>query len=354
MKPRGPKLLCLLASTAIAVASLVPGCVWNPWIPGERSWNPDIVAEPGDLSQQLALNAPYVDELDCYSHRCEKRFRLVIDRPGQLVVSAIPQFPSEDAQAWIVLEGITGVLGQSGSGRGPHSDVTVVAVSRAVDPGVYFVLIQSVGGPTPYQLTARFTPGAGAPAAQPAASASRTPAVPTEGPPPRLVQVSLGGNARANYDPAVSFGALRTFRFPAPAGAGGTGPPGAAMEQPLDRQIRRYLADDLTLKGFRQASGNETADLIVGFSRGTIVRTYSWIPAIYDRYGLGVDPASWGFGGQVDPRGTLVVDLVTPSNRIAWHAWTTKGLGPGITPGPRTDALLRQSVTEVLAGFPPQ
>ena len=59
-----------------------------------------------------------------------------------------------------------------------------------------------------------------------------------------------------------------------------------------------------------------------------------------------------GFG--VDTRGTLVVDIIEArSGRLAWHAWTTKGLGPGITLGARTTALVREAVAEVLVGFPP-
>jgi hypothetical protein len=60
-----------------------------------------------------------------------------------------------------------------------------------------------------------------------------------------------------------------------------------------------------------------------------------------------------GFG--VDTGGTLVVDIVeVSSKRIAWHAWTTKGFGPGITYGAETSALLREAIADLLAVFLPR
>jgi hypothetical protein len=61
-----------------------------------------------------------------------------------------------------------------------------------------------------------------------------------------------------------------------------------------------------------------------------------------------------GMGFEVDTRGTLVVDIIdVRSDRLAWHAWTTKGIGPGITYGEKTTALIREAVGDLLAEFPP-
>jgi hypothetical protein len=74
------------------------------------------------------------------------------------------------------------------------------------------------------------------------------------------------------------------------------------------------------------------------------------IPMLYRHYEF----HDRGFGFEVDTRGTLVIDIVdTQSGRLAWHAWTTKGVGPGITPGEKTTALVREAVADVLAEFPP-
>ena len=66
------------------------------------------------------------------------------------------------------------------------------------------------------------------------------------------------------------------------------------------------------------------------------------------------DFPSLGRGFEVDTRGILAVDIIdTRSDRIAWHAWTSKGLGPGVTYGEKTRALIREAVAEVLVDFPP-
>lgn len=348
--PRAGRL-AILALAAATLSSLF-ACAWDPWIPGERNWNPDIVVKPGDLSDQLPLDSRFVDELRCYTRLCERRFRIVVERPGTLAVSLIPELASDDDQARLVLEGILGVLDRASTGRGPRTDVPALAVRAPVDAGIYFVLLQSVGGPMPFQLMARLVPGEGVPPA-PTPTPVAQPALP-EGPPLQLVDVGGQGNVRAGYDPAVPIERLLTFRFPAPVAEDDPGLVGAPLEQPIDRQIRRNLAEALTSRGFRQAAGDESADLIVDFSRGTTNRAFSAIFSIYELYGYGTQ-TDWAFGDRVETTATLVIDIVDAhSDRIAWHARTTRGLGPGITPGAATDALIRASVTESLAGFPPR
>ena len=60
-------------------------------------------------------------------------------------------------------------------------------------------------------------------------------------------------------------------------------------------------------------------------------------------------------GEAVAPRDTLTVDILdTRTDRVAWHAWTTRGMGPGITPGEKTTALLRDAIAQILRPFPPR
>jgi hypothetical protein len=334
---------------AIAALALAPACAWDPWIPGERSWNPDVVVNPSELADQLPLDTRRVDTLSCYTPVCTKRFRVVATEPGTLAVSLVPELAGDDAQARLVLEGIRGVLDRAGSGRGPRTDVPALGVTGRVDAGVYFVLIESVGGPMPYQLIARLTPGEGPPPAP--VRRER----PTEEPPPALVAVPEAGNVRAGYDPAVSFAEASSFRFPAPAAPGDEERAGAPLEDPLDRMIRRQIADELVRRGFHQASGSDPADLVVDFSRRTVNRDFYGLFSLYDRYGFGVDTNDWALGDRVQSRGVLVIDIVDArSERIAWHARATTGLGPGITPGERAEAVLREAVTAALLGFPPR
>lgn len=340
----------LLAAFATALACFAPACTWDPWIPGQSRWNPEIVVDPSTLPQPLALDAPYVDDLNCYARRCEKRFRVIVDQPGQLTVSAVLDLASQDEQARIVLEAVRGVIGHDGTGRGPRTDVTPISVRRTVEPGTYYVLLQSVGGPVPYELTATLTPGAG-PATPPRAVAA-SPVVPrrADDATHRFTEVDLGAKAGAGYDPEVTFAGLRTFTFPPPSRPGDPSTAGTPLETPGDRQIRRLLAESLELKGFRQATGDEDAHLVVSFSTAQRSTTLPGLPGIYQNYNFsGLD-----LGGEVETRGQLVVDIVEArSGRLAWHAWTTKGIGPGITYGERTSALLREAVAELLAAFPP-
>jgi hypothetical protein len=166
----------------------------------------------------------------------------------------------------------------------------------------------------------------------------------------KLVAISLPGNARGGYDPAVPFADLRTFVFRAPPG--GDAAPGTPLGTPADREIRRLLAETLVLRGFRQADAREPADLVVDFSRRSANLDYRELSPLYDRYDFG--PIGWGSPDAVATRGTLIVDILDAhSQRIAWHAWTTKPIGPGTATGEGSFALVREAVGEVLAGFPP-
>jgi hypothetical protein len=354
MKTRAPQPRFVLLALATALACSIAACAWDPWIPGQSRWNPEIVVDPATLPQPLALDAPYVDDLNCYARRCQKRFRVIVDQPGQLTVSAVLELASQDEQARIVLEAVRGVIGHDGTGRGVRTDVAPISVRRTVEPGTYYVLLQSVGGPIPYELTATLTPGAGpegTPRAEPEAPvAARRPDDATH----RFSKVDLGAKTGAGYDPEVVFSDLRTFTFPRPSRPGDPAAAGTPLETPGDRQIRRLLAESLELKGFRQgfrqATGDEQAHLVVTFSTAQRSSALPAIPGLYQSYNF----TSLDLGREVDTRGQLVVDIVdVRSGRLAWHAWTTKGIGPGITYGERTSALLREAIAELLAAFPP-
>lgn len=357
MLRRGLESRSVSSWVALGLALLLGACAWDPWIPGQADWNPPVVVDPATLAEFLPLGSVRVDELNCYSHRCKKRFRVVVEEPGLLTVRLIPQLQGPDAQARIVLEAIRGVLGQAGTGRGPRTDVTVLAVREAVNPGTYFILIQSVGGPMPYELGANLEPGAGPTDSTPVERVARAEPNPPSGPPPRLVEVGLKGRTRASYDPAVSFANLRTFSFVRNAQAGDSAPAGTVIEEPIDRQIRRFLADALELKGFRPETGRGPADLRVEFARSDATRLYYRAPFIwYDQFEVGrrepLGPAP--FAAQANIAAQLTVVIVdTQSTRIAWYGTSEKSLGPGVGVGAETTELAREAVSDILARFPP-
>jgi hypothetical protein len=91
--------------------------------------------------------------------------------------------------------------------------------------------------------------------------------------------------------------------------------------------------------------------MLVDFSLGESTRRVPVMSLVQDWYD--VSGLQWANGPAT--RGTLTVDIIEKeSSRIAWRAWTTKGLGPGVVHGETQTAYLREAVTEVLVSFPPR
>lgn len=353
MKSRGSALRQLVVPI---VSVCLASCAWDPWIPEESGPPPEIVVDPAKLSRELVLGSPYVDQLDCFDHRCQQRFRVTLDDPGQLTVTTHFELASSDDSARVSLESMTrGVVARGSTGRGPHADAPVVSVTHdAEQPGVYFVLLQSIGGKVPYQIVANFDPAAVAPSAPPA---PRAPDPRATEPPARLTTIDSGPMFGAKYDPRVVFRERETFTF-AKRPSGPDVAPGTIVDTPTDREIRRYSADVLETKGFRQAYGSEQADFVVGFSTGDASRTwYSFqFPGLYSSYGFSGQNWTGIYGPRVEvaQRDALIVDIVDARTRqLAWHSWTTTGAGPGVIDGAARSNQIRKAVTEVLAKFPP-
>jgi len=343
---KAARLSCLL------IAFLLASCAWDPWIPGANSWNPPVVVDTANLSHRLALDSPYVDELDCYSRECQQRFRVIVEEPGQLTVTVMLDLGSQDEQGRMVLEAIDGVIARASTGRGVRTDAAPLSIREAVEPGVYFVLLQSIGGRVPYEITATHTPGAiDSASPYPEWTPPPQPEVPRgPGPPMRkLSKIRLPGRAKGTYDPQVVLTGSETFAFPRLARPGDGAPPGTPVEQPRDRQIRRQIANNLEMKGFRQAQGSEPSDLFVTFATTQGARSFffSW---------YGFQPMT-GTGPLLGPfqyeTGTLVLDIFTTRREVAYSAWVERGLGPGITPGKKTAEVVREAVTQLLTEFPP-
>ena len=344
-------LTCAALALALTLPLVLGACTWSPWIPGEGNWEPPAEVTQAPLAEYLALDRIRVDAGDCYARRCQKRYRVIVEEPGLLTLQLVPELKGPDAQARIVLEAVQGVLGQASSGRGDRTDVVVLAVREQVKKGTYFVLVQTLGGPVPYEIGATHTPGGApefGPAAEPVPRAK--PTLP-DGPPPFLREVKLSGRASANFDPAVSFNRLRTFSFARRAQAGDTGAAGTVVEQPLDRQIRRFVAETLQQKGFRPATGPDPGDLRVEFSRGTADLFYrkgsfTW----YDYSVLRNSP----YIQETNQRGRLTIDMIeAETGRIAWHGWSEKGMGPGTLFGTVGASLAHEAVSDILKPFPP-
>ncbi|MDJ0788034.1 MAG: DUF4136 domain-containing protein [Myxococcota bacterium] len=333
--------------------TLVVGCAWGPWIPGSRSWNPDIEMDPAKLSIRLALDSPYVDELSCLSRICDQRFRVVVEEPGQLTLRTVADRVSLDDQVRMVLESTQGVLGQASTLRGSREDVPPpLTIRRPVRPGTYFVLLQSIGGGrVPYEITASLTPG-DVPAPPEAPSQTEAVEVATLkalDPPPRLIEVSPRVGSPGRYDPAVVYTPFQTFAFAPLARADENAPTSSRLETPVDRQIRRFLNDGLVQKGFQPATGTRQADFTVAFRRSQSTGIYRDLDAVYGRYELGQS-----IRGESVTRATITLDIVeSRSGRIAWQASSTQKLGVADPTGAEQTAKVQRAVSELLQPFPP-
>lgn len=343
-----PAVFLLLAATSFAA------CAWDPYIPGEPPPFQEVVVDPASLAERLALGSPYVGELSCFAPRCQKRFRVIVPESGQLSVRLLPSLQGVDAQVRMVVEGSREVVGQAASVRGGSADVTVLTVREPVEAGTYFVLLQTVGGPMQFELLATLSPGEGPDEA--AYVDPRLPEQPTEpvDPPPKKVELGrLHGGVEAAYDPATSYERHRTFLFPQRIAPAGKARPGMELEQPVDREIRRYLAEALRLKGLRPAEGTEKADLLVEFSTSASSRVTPPLPFLQDWYNVGGEKVP--LGGQVDSKARFTVDIIEGGTyRLAWHAEVERRFRPEVSLGPDSTAMLREAVTDLLAPYPPR
>ncbi len=354
----------LRRASAVLLALALSGCAWSAWVPGESNWNPDVVVDPARLSTNLPLDSTYVETLGCYGNVCDKRFRVIAPRAGTLTVRALFEMQSNDQQGRLLLESPSKILGQANTGRGPRTDVSPLIVRASVAKGTYFVLIQGIGGgaPIPYELTATLSRESVTDAVlsevtpepenlaltEVTAAANATPGAedperPEDATPHRLVKFDRGVVGGGGYDAAVRLTGNDTFAFPSLARPGEIAP-GTPLLGPDDRQIRRFLAEALQGKGFRQAEGDAPPDLMVDFTTGDKTRALVAAPLLAF-YGLVDRPYS---------RGRLVVDIVDRrTDRLAWTAWTTYAAGPGAIEPEQTAEELRRAVTEALTGFPP-
>ncbi len=161
-----------------------------------------------------------------------------------------------------------------------------------------------------------------------------------------LLVVAIGCSqirVRSDYDEDIDFSKYQTFRM-----AEWKGDDLAARPNPLlKRRVNRALEAELNAKGYTQREQGKP-DFIVAFHTGIKKRV-----AITEDY----YPYRWrrGFGKRVSvhtyKEGSLVVDVIdADSKTIVWRGWAT-----GVINRPdQAEEQIRESVTKVLAQFPPE
>jgi hypothetical protein len=172
-----------------------------------------------------------------------------------------------------------------------------------------------------------------------------------------LTALSIAGCAPISvsydYDPAFSFGALRTFGWlPEP----GERAPGARGNDLVSSRIRHAVETQLEAKGYRKADG--TPDFYVAYHAAVTTRLQ--VDTMYDPgvWGPGPRAARRGWGGtRVDVReydeGTLILDVFDAGDyRLRWRGTATAVVNAESDPQRRTERI-NEAVRLILEKFPP-
>lgn len=164
---------------------------------------------------------------------------------------------------------------------------------------------------------------------------------------------STAAPPHAMRDPQADFNAFKTFSWD-------KGPQGQADDQPisiLDRNIRAAITQELSQKGYAEASGGTSSDLVLQYETAAAEKLKS-NPV---RIGIGMG----GVGGNgaagvgvSSPsaknvrEGTLVLRAIDPArNAEVWNGRVSRELGKG---GPPDPALIQSAVSDLLKEFPAQ
>ena len=165
--------------------------------------------------------------------------------------------------------------------------------------------------------------------------------------------VSTAAPPQSMRDPQADFATFKTFAWD----KGAPGPSGEAPISILDSNIRAAIAQELSQKGYAEASGGVSSDLVLQYETAAAEKLKS-NPV---RIGIGMG----GVGGNgaagvgvSSPsaknvrEGTLVLRAIDPArNAEVWNGRVSRELGKG---GPPDPALIQSAVSDLLKEFPAQ
>lgn len=154
--------------------------------------------------------------------------------------------------------------------------------------------------------------------------------------------------AQSMKDPKADFSEFATFAWQGDA-------PGAQPVSILDNDIRAAIANELRQKGYAEAQGGASADLVLHFETAAADTTRS------NPVRVGVGMGSIGARGAASVgvsspsstnvrEGTLILRAVDPArNAEVWNGRVSRQLGRG---GPPDQALIQSAVSDLLREFP--
>jgi len=328
-----------LAPTTVLLLLCALACTFEGYVPRDREDIPVLEEEVVELPIGKMLKTT----LDCPAGYCQKRYRIDVPRPGKLTVTALESDEDDSTSTRIVLESLGGkVLARDRIGENER-----LRVSSQVEPGPYFVLVQSIGARVPLTIAAALGRSDGAVAAA-------SPNAPSGGSFTPAGRASIG-TPQAAFDPAVAFAPMRRYAFAADPQTRFDAEPGTKVGNPfLEKEIQRAVRSDLGSRGYDLVSADE-AEFLVAVHVGA--RNTTWYSVRMadrvDAYDYYYD--QWrGAGAVIRPHtasdGTVVIDFADPkSGDLLWHGWMTESVPPT---GDRYE-LIKRIVNKILAQFPP-
>jgi Domain of unknown function (DUF4136) len=176
-----------------------------------------------------------------------------------------------------------------------------------------------------------------------------------------LLAIACAGiRVRTDYDPAIDFAPLQTFRWiDPPLREEARTEPGAdpfTHNTLIDKRVREDVEAWLTSHGYRAASASDEPDFLVRYevvAQEVTRDSPVFITGGVGRYGYdGYAGSGVGYAHSTTyQEGTLILDVIDPSTRqITWRGW---GTSPGRDAHMEPDRL-RETVAAILGRFPPK
>lgn len=355
-----PRIRLVAALLALGGPIVLQGCTFGGYVPAEPPPKPLAASE--SIVRDLALGASDAGDLDCPDGRCQIRYRLVVPSSGELVVTVDGPAGSGDQGdagpriARVVLEG---VAQQPVATRVRSEGPPPFVVKSPVQGGVHSVLIQALGGVTPYRVSAAFTPEtqavteADTQLATPDPIPKRpkgwiAPVKQTVVPLPRQKSGDLSDGADYVANPRFDIANVRTYAFAQDPAAMLQGKPGSIQGNVFVlREVQRYVRYALMDDGLEQVAIDEAQFLIaIGVGKQSTLWWSPVMPIMMQPYGYYY--SAWGLGGlapQTYEDGTLLIDFVDPkSGDLLWHGWAVEPIGINDSQA----AIIKSAVDKVL------
>ena len=360
------------------------GCAYGGYVPPPPPLKP--LAESEMDIRYLPMGKLRTAKLECARGICRVRYRIVAPSSGEMTVTvkrAASEAPLPGRIARVVLEGVgeQTLAIQYADNRTPP-----FVVSSRVQPGVHYVLIQSLNGGIDFKVQATFSASAqavveaGTFAAQPTAQAQRARLAAAQAQDAAVVSQPNGNDAAAagelgtasgyrphddhpgntsdgadfGYDPSRDLSEMKSYAFAQDPAKMLKGKPGSVKTNVFVlRQVQREVTYALTEKGLESLPGKE-ADFLIVIDLGQ--KTTAWysaspmvLPFTYNDYfsqWQQMDSVSVPPRGYME--GTLGISFVDrKTGALLWHGYTTQG----IPIAQETDAELKKAVRKVLAQY---